>query len=127
MGLCYNKVHLLIMVVLKKRSFDYLLRETFVHEISSRLNYIWGIAQRSQSFPIGSMLNLTLRGYRENSKLFFIFLEHFPSILDHLTGMCSRAGLQWVNRVFYNIFNACLLYTSPSPRDGLLSRMPSSA
>ena len=25
------------------------------------------------------------------------------------------------------IFDACLLYTSPSPRDGLLSRMPSSA
>ena len=25
------------------------------------------------------------------------------------------------------IVNACLLYTSPSPRDGLLSRMPSSA
>ena len=25
------------------------------------------------------------------------------------------------------LFNACLLYTSPSPRDGLLSRMPSSA
>ena len=24
-------------------------------------------------------------------------------------------------------FTACLLYTSPSPRDGLLSRMPSSA
>ena len=23
--------------------------------------------------------------------------------------------------------NTCLLYTSPSPRDGLLSRMPSSA
>ena len=25
------------------------------------------------------------------------------------------------------VFNNCLLYTSPSPRDGLLSRMPSSA
>ena len=25
------------------------------------------------------------------------------------------------------IFDSCLLYTSPSPRDGLLSRMPSSA
>ena len=24
-------------------------------------------------------------------------------------------------------FESCLLYTSPSPRDGLLSRMPSSA
>ena len=26
-----------------------------------------------------------------------------------------------------DVKNACLLYTSPSPRDGLLSRMPSSA
>ena len=26
-----------------------------------------------------------------------------------------------------NLPNSCLLYTSPSPRDGLLSRMPSSA
>ena len=38
------------------------------------------------------------------------------------------------NGRFYNpvtkkveYINACLLYTSPSPRDGLLSRMPSSA
>ena len=28
---------------------------------------------------------------------------------------------------FDAISTACLLYTSPSPRDGLLSRMPSSA
>ena len=27
----------------------------------------------------------------------------------------------------YDAFGVCLLYTSPSPRDGLLSRMPSSA
>ena len=27
----------------------------------------------------------------------------------------------------YQKFGICLLYTSPSPRDGLLSRMPSSA
>ena len=27
----------------------------------------------------------------------------------------------------YAVPNICLLYTSPSPRDGLLSRMPSSA
>ena len=31
-----------------------------------------------------------------------------------------------LTRVNYNN-NTCLLYTSPSPRDGLLSRMPSSA
>ena len=27
----------------------------------------------------------------------------------------------------YKLAQSCLLYTSPSPRDGLLSRMPSSA
>ena len=31
----------------------------------------------------------------------------------------------WLQFLF--IVKACLLYTSPSPRDGLLSRMPSSA
>ena len=33
-------------------------------------------------------------------------------------------GFTWVQP---NKTNTCLLYTSPSPRDGLLSRMPSSA
>ena len=28
---------------------------------------------------------------------------------------------------YLDCLSACLLYTSPSPRDGLLSRMPSSA
>ena len=32
-----------------------------------------------------------------------------------------------VRKKLQNRFNGCLLYTSPSPRDGLLSRMPSSA
>ena len=33
-----------------------------------------------------------------------------------------------LQQVLMNLMiNACLLYTSPSPRDGLLSRMPSSA
>ena len=31
----------------------------------------------------------------------------------------------WVTQV--TLYSYCLLYTSPSPRDGLLSRMPSSA
>src|SRR5664279_4357593 len=35
----------------------------------------------------------------------------------------AAARERWVQR----LKNDCLLYTSPSPRDGLLSRMPSSA
>ena len=36
---------------------------------------------------------------------------------------------QWIYDLFLENTNhlCCLLYTSPSPRDGLLSRMPSSA
>ena len=39
------------------------------------------------------------------------------------------AGLtyRFFNADKVNLLNTCLLYTSPSPRDGLLSRMPSSA
>ena len=36
---------------------------------------------------------------------------------------CNRHHLELAHRVR----EGCLLYTSPSPRDGLLSRMPSSA
>ena len=36
--------------------------------------------------------------------------------------LAERELLDYVERVL-----TCLLYTSPSPRDGLLSRMPSSA
>ena len=37
------------------------------------------------------------------------------------------AGLSYARGDAAVLMDACLLYTSPSPRDGLLSRMPSSA
>jgi hypothetical protein len=57
---------------------------------------------------------------------------------DYGSVSCSTAGdypsigvSQWegerANRLLENISGGCLLYTSPSPRDRSLSRMPSSA
>jgi len=43
----------------------------------------------------------------------------------HIVGITSIAALRGNKSA--PAYNACLLYTSPSPRDGLLSRMPSSA
>ena len=43
------------------------------------------------------------------------------AIIDHLDEMAGPA------RALTPAHGPCLLYTSPSPRDGLLSRMPSSA
>ena len=43
----------------------------------------------------------------------------------------TAEGEEWLGGPFATVFGIqyyiCLLYTSPSPRDGLLSRMPSSA
>ena len=38
-----------------------------------------------------------------------------------------KAGQELKEAIARGTTNTCLLYTSPSPRDGLLSRMPSSA
>ena len=44
-------------------------------------------------------------------------------------GTKTNTNLQLVEQAVggYEEVSICLLYTSPSPRDGLLSRMPSSA
>src|SRR5664279_847474 len=45
--------------------------------------------------------------------------------LEHVGEVVGRGGMTRT-RVRFSLSNGCLLYTSPSPRDGLLSRMPSS-
>ena len=58
-----------------------------------------------------------------------IQIEYFDTLLnlerkaEHFSKLFNKIRL----RVIHKPFIICLLYTSPSPRDGLLSRMPSSA
>ena len=44
----------------------------------------------------------------------------------HITDILSE-DFEIPTSTAYRYYQDCLLYTSPSPRDGLLSRMPSSA
>ena len=47
---------------------------------------------------------------------------------DSLARRATTISEGWLNPpVAHTLIKTCLLYTSPSPRDGLLSRMPSSA
>ena len=56
-----------------------------------------------------------------NNDHFDMQINFGPFLFDPDTGILLKSG----DRL--HITTACLLYTSPSPRDGLLSRMPSSA
>ena len=47
--------------------------------------------------------------------------------LNSVAGYQLKSAKRSLNILFQEWGNSCLLYTSPSPRDGLLSRMPSSA
>ena len=57
--------------------------------------------------------------------VFFVASAHgLPAFFGLKNSSISSGGLDYWGMIDGNI---CLLYTSPSPRDGLLSRMPSSA
>ena len=62
-----------------------------------------------------SKANNTVRAYKSDFKDFGLF--------------CAQNGFKSLpsEPKIVSLYLTCLLYTSPSPRDGLLSRMPSSA
>ena len=57
-------------------------------------------------------------------------LQHFYDVSMESAREEAQKALEEYRRALDDMFEEhknCLLYTSPSPRDGLLSRMPSSA
>ena len=48
-------------------------------------------------------------------------------ILKAAWRVVRKTEAEWDNEILDPLFNRCLLYTSPSPRDKRQSRMPSSA
>ena len=54
-------------------------------------------------------------------------LTESRDIIRHIASNVPQAGLSSESAPLTDEFLTCLLYTSPSPRDATLSRMPSSA
>ena len=86
-----------------------LITRTFPPELGGMQNLMWGLARSL------AKLNLikVFADYHENH-------EEFDSSVSFSIERVS--GIKLIRK-----YRNCLLYTSPSPRDGLLSRMPSSA
>ena len=63
----------------------------------------------------------------------FFLSEHTSSLseeknrVDFSIDLDPVEKLHLLSQLYISQLKGCLLYTSPSPRDGLLSRMPSSA
>ena len=74
------------------------------------------VIRRGSSGPVGPYRVPT--GFHRNTDLARRALSSLDGSLD-----CPVSTHDW----FTDSHRTCLLYTSPSPRDGLLSRMPSSA
>ena len=67
--------------------------------------------------------NLKVNLFRKGAKKIYVndsLLKKQTEIQNYIRSVCFCS-----NDIY--IVKSCLLYTSPSPRDGLLSRMPSSA
>ena len=100
------------------------------------------------SYPINKKMSYQLemqflqkgskKPYTENSPETYLFELNYielPATLNYQVkkGISIESGLGTAFLVGYKEqdeitdINTCLLYTSPSPRDGLLTRMPSSA
>ena len=81
--------------------------------------------------------HLALVGRALGADRFLLAGDEDPKMFENLESVADRFGggmetehihspMGWLRR-FVEEDAGCLLYTSPSPRDGLLSRMPSSA
>ena len=60
-----------------------------------------------------------------SSKYLMNSWTNIPHVTNH--DEADITELEEFRTTLTDIYTGCLLYTSPSPRDGLLSRMPSSA
>ena len=71
-----------------------------------------------------------LRFFQQRSRLLSALVRPLLWLVVFAAGFRSALGVSimppYESYILYQEY-ICLLYTSPSPRDGLLSRMPSSA
>ena len=110
----------------KELRFNFSVRRRFVHgcEVLAKLNeseFIVGYVEHGKADGTHYML----MDYVEAENLKELFAKHDPVLTENVAQILldAASGLLHVHESGY----ICLLYTSPSPRDGLLSRMPSSA
>ena len=80
-----------------------------------RASYRRDVIEEILDIKVFASMNLLLRSKQQELTKDITTLRHSVDLIE------NKVNLQEQH------YNDCLLYTSPSPRDGLLARMPSSA
>ena len=91
---------------------------------TAKLKKFAQFARRSLNKQISAKLELVLT---ENSAAQRESKEAIKKIKNAIKSHGAEQVIERVAYTWFNRFCACLLYTSPSPRDRTRSRMPSSA
>ena len=128
----------------KIKSTDLIFKETnfkFEREVNQVVRLLSLLDDEDLRSIYGTSQEKSEIFHRQNQD---IFKSHCAKAIERYTGVVyeyvdwttmNKAAKEYMEshvRIFSGLFgiltpNTCLLYTSPSPRDGLLSRMPSSA
>ena len=111
------------------------LYSTFVHFVLLYNSEVWTINETEMKALVGRngylmrrLVGEVVRSADDERLTESQLLEMLG--LESIQSLIRKRKLQWVAhcaRRSDKDLTCCLLYTSPSPRDGLLSRMPSSA
>ena len=72
-------------------------------------------------------MTATVGAFSYYEDIFTPFVSANMVVVDSGQNLIGNLPIQGGEKINFTLDNVCLLYTSPSPRDGLLSRMPSSA
>ena len=113
-------------------SLFFFIKTTSISAQISDTTVIWQITTLDDNEFVGHIMSETAQRIEfKTAVIGIIFIQKNQIVRqEKLISSKSTNGLLWnenklANRYFLG--NSCLLYTSPSPRDATLSRMPSSA
>ena len=101
-------------------------RQLIIHEVMGR-NCGWLTAYTSKQYDERLKKRNFLPEILIDRQRWDVDAIYIPEMDIDFDVECTRLKELMDKKDSVNIFLSCLLYTSPSPRDGLLSRMPSSA
>ena len=85
------------------------------------------LAEKQKPYMLATLRQRYLYRFRENSFIKNRLNQSIPFLQFSEYNCEDFFSRNEISRLIYFYVNSCLLYTSPSPRDATLSRMPSSA